>query len=179
MTGRHFQQIKRSPGRGRERGGRESLLIDCTALKKTQDRHRRQSHEWHRCRLFLLPFIVVTASERKRFACVPARRLLGGRSLRGPDGPGCWGWTGWHSVTGKGCSPLDTHACAHTHSALSAQSQSSNLHVMFGQHIEGSGGGNELTGRTGSEFTMRPEREFLLTERRRLPTCMPKRRKQV
>lgn len=45
---------------------------------------------------------------------VPACRLLGGHSLRGPDGPGCWGWTGWHSVTGKGCSPLK-HAHAHTH----------------------------------------------------------------
>lgn len=38
---------------------------------------------------------------------VPACRLLGAHSLRGPDGPSCWGWMGWHSVTGKGCSPLE------------------------------------------------------------------------
>lgn len=43
---------------------------------------------------------------------VPACRLHGGRSLRGPGGPGCWGWTDWHTVTGKGCSPLRRR---HTH----------------------------------------------------------------
>lgn len=64
----------------------------------------------------------------------PACRLLGGYSLRGPDGRGCWGWTDWHSVIGKGCSPLNP--TTHTHTAQCQHYHIDVLTVYWRRHRE-------------------------------------------